>query len=204
MGIIERKEREKQKRRKAILIAAERIFFSKNGDKRTMDDVAARVELSKGTLYLYFKNKNDLLYGIAERGVVILNGYFAKINKKLSGKDQLSELGDEFVRFVEDYPKHFELILRFELMVLTPSEIKSSLLMNSPLSILQEILIKGQKDGSIRNDLTVNDLVVILWSQILGLLQSLLHKEKYIEAYEVDFKSIIKGHYRIIMKGVSP
>jgi TetR/AcrR family transcriptional regulator len=116
MGIAERKEREKQKRRKSILDAAEKIFFAENGDKATMDDLAEKVELSKGTLYLYFKNKTELLYALAERGVNLLYENCKKIRKSgLTGKQQLSDLGDEFVRFVEEYPGHFELILRFEI-----------------------------------------------------------------------------------------
>jgi TetR/AcrR family transcriptional regulator len=50
MGITERKEREKEQRRNAIIDAAEKIFFTKGMDNSTMDDVAEEAELSKGTL----------------------------------------------------------------------------------------------------------------------------------------------------------
>lgn len=206
MGIAERKEKEKQKRRKSILNAAEKIFFGRNGDRGTMDDVAAKVQLSKGTLYLYFKNKTDLLYAIAEKGVSILSEYLQKAMKyEKSGREQLSDLGDEFVRFVEDYPKHFELILRFEL---TEPHLKESnepiLLMEPALSILREIITHGQQDGTIRSDLAESEIVIILWSQMLGLLQNILRQERYIRQYDVKLNSIIKGHYRIIMKGITP
>ena len=206
MGIAERKEREKQARKNEILDAAEEIFFAENGDKGTMDDVAKKVELSKGTLYLYFKNKTDLMYAIAGRGVDLLQGYFRKVLKpQLTGRDQLSDIGDEFVRFVEDYPKHFELILRFE--VTEPRQAggdDDNLLMEPALSLLREALVRGQKDGSIRDDLSENEIVIILWSQMVGLMQSILRKERYIDLYKVDFKRVIKGHYRIVMKGITP
>ncbi|MCK5408322.1 MAG: helix-turn-helix transcriptional regulator, partial [Candidatus Krumholzibacteria bacterium] len=60
MGIAERREREKEQRRIDIIDAAERVFFSKGWQAATMDDVAEAVELSKATLYLYFKNKEEL------------------------------------------------------------------------------------------------------------------------------------------------
>ena len=206
MGIAERKEREKQKRRKAILNAAEKIFFAENGDKGTMDDVAEKVELSKGTLYLYFKNKNDLQFAIAEKGVGILTEYFSKVlNPELKGREQLSDLGDEFVRFVENYPRHFELILRFEVTEPQQQDNQNNkLLMEPALSVLRKIIINGQKDGSIRDDLSENEIVIILWSQMIGLMQSILRKDRHIERYDVDLKRIIKGHYRIIMKGMAP
>lgn len=205
MGIAERKEREKQIRRKEILDAAEEIFFAVNGDKGTMDDVAKKVELSKGTLYLYFRNKTDLMYAIAERGVSLLQEYFSNVLKpELTGKEQLSDLGDEFVRFVEDYPRHFELILRFEVTEPRPSHADDKLLMEPALSLLREALVRGQMDSTIRDDLSENEIVIILWSQMVGLMQSILRKERYIDRYNVDFKRVIKGHYRIVMKGITP
>jgi TetR/AcrR family transcriptional regulator len=205
MGIAERKEREKLKRRKEILSAAEKIFFAPSGDKGTMDDVAKKVELSKGTLYLYFKNKTDLLYAIAEKGVDLLHDSFSKVLKPdLTGREQLSDIGDEFVRFVEDYPKHFELILRFELTGHHTKEGNQTLLMEPALSLLREVLVRGQKDGTIRDDLSENEIVIILWSGMIGLMQSILRREIYIDHYKVDYKRVIKGHYRIIMKGITP
>jgi AcrR family transcriptional regulator len=206
MGIAERKEREKLKRRKEILAAAEKIFFAENGDQGTMDDVAEKVELSKGTLYLYFKNKTDLLYALAEKGVGLLYVCFSKgMKPEHTGREQLSDLGDEFVRFVEEYPRYFELIMRFEITGPRPKEDRETLLLMEPaLSVLREILIRGQQDGTIRNDLSENEIVIILWSQMVGLLQSILRKERYIDHFKVDLKRVIKGHYRIIMKGITP
>jgi AcrR family transcriptional regulator len=206
MGIAERKEREKQIRKNSILEAAEKIFFAEDGDKGTMDNVAEMVELSKGTLYLYFKNKTDLQYAIAEKGVGILSDYFRKVlNPDQTGREQLSDLGDEFVRFVEDYPKHFELILRFEVTEPQSKDGReTNLLMEPALSVLREIIILGQADGTIRNDLSENEIVIILWSQMIGLMQTILRKDRHIERYNVDLKRIIKGHYRIIMKGIAP
>ncbi|MBP1670041.1 MAG: TetR family transcriptional regulator [Bacteroidetes bacterium] len=206
MGITERKEREKQKRRKEILAAAEKIFFAKNGDTGTMDDVAEKVELSKGTLYLYFRNKTDLLYAIAEKGVGLLTKCFSTVLKpERTGREQLSDLGDEFVRFVEEYPRHFELIMRFEVTGPRSKEVReTNLLMKPALSVLRDVLIRGQQDGTIRNDLSEDEIVIILWSQMAGLMQSILRKERYIDHYRVNFKRVIKGHYRIIMKGIAP
>jgi len=60
MGVIERREREKDIRRKQILEAAEKVLLSKGFDGATMEDIAQQAELSPATLYLYFKNKEEL------------------------------------------------------------------------------------------------------------------------------------------------
>ena len=60
MGIQERKRRERERRRRQIIIAAKRVFSIKGFSRTTMEDIAREAELSPGTLYLYFKNKNEL------------------------------------------------------------------------------------------------------------------------------------------------
>ena len=60
MGIQERKRRERRRRRRQIMIAAKRVFSIKGFTKTTMEDIAREAELSPGTLYLYFKNKDEL------------------------------------------------------------------------------------------------------------------------------------------------
>ena len=55
-----RKEREKEARKHAILEAAARVFSRKNFGEATLDEIAIDAELSKGTLYNYFKDKQDL------------------------------------------------------------------------------------------------------------------------------------------------
>jgi len=60
MGVAERRAREKEQRREAILDAAKEIFSRKGYQGATMEEIAARAELSPATLYLYFDNKSQL------------------------------------------------------------------------------------------------------------------------------------------------
>ena len=60
MSIEERKEREKEQRRQQIINAAERAFTAKGFSGATIENIAEEAELSPATLYLYFKNKDEL------------------------------------------------------------------------------------------------------------------------------------------------
>jgi AcrR family transcriptional regulator len=73
MGIQERKEREKERRRQQIMVAAKRVFVEKGFGGATMEDIAREAELSAGTLYLYFKNKNELYASLTLRVLQYLN-----------------------------------------------------------------------------------------------------------------------------------
>jgi len=67
MGIKERKEREKERRKQQITVAAKKVFSDKGFSHATMDDIANEAELSPGTLYLYFKNKEELYASLSVR-----------------------------------------------------------------------------------------------------------------------------------------
>ena len=67
MGIQERKEKEKERRRQQIMVAAKRVFTEKGFSRATMEDIAREAELSPGTLYLYFKNKDELYASLSLR-----------------------------------------------------------------------------------------------------------------------------------------
>jgi AcrR family transcriptional regulator len=61
-----RREREKQMRRQSILSAAE-ILFAHNGYRRTkIEDIAEKAEVSVGTVYGYFQNKEELLAAVLD------------------------------------------------------------------------------------------------------------------------------------------
>lgn len=75
-SIADRKEREKERRRGEITDAAEKLIFSRGYENVTMDNIARETELARGTLYLYFKNKDDIYIAIAIRGSKILNKMF--------------------------------------------------------------------------------------------------------------------------------
>jgi len=67
MGIQERRERERERRRQQIMVAAKRVFANKGFGKTTMEDIANDAELSPGTIYLYFKNKDELYASLSLR-----------------------------------------------------------------------------------------------------------------------------------------
>lgn len=206
MGIQDRKQREKEQRRRLILAAAAKIFFSRKGETATMDDIAKRAELSKGTLYLYFKSKEDILYALAGIGVDLLARQLQKsLNIKHTGIEQLSSVADNFIDFSVKQPHYFSLILKFEnKSIKYKHEVNERLLIEPALEILHEILKKGQSDKSIRDDIGSRELVAIIWSQMLGVLQTLTTKKKILHMYKSNPEELIKGHYKIIIKGISP
>lgn len=113
MGITERKEREKKQRKEQILEAAKRLFQERGFLNVTMSDIAEAAELSIGSLYLYFKNKEDIYAGLACLGSqkfdTLLDEALHK-QKKLSQKD-LAAFIEKFMRIYADYGCYFDVLM---------------------------------------------------------------------------------------------
>ncbi|EFH87843.1 TetR/AcrR family transcriptional regulator [Ktedonobacter racemifer] len=60
------KERQRQQRKALILQATEEVLLEKDYYELSMDEIAARVGIAKGTLYLHFARKEDLVLAILE------------------------------------------------------------------------------------------------------------------------------------------
>lgn len=203
MGVKERKIREKVLRRRAILKEAEKLFSGEKGLSATMDDLAEKTELAKGTLYLYFNNKEAILLALAQKGVGLLRKRMNRIpNKELTGIQRLSLAGDTFVGFLADKPFYASLFLHYESQIVEDTEGKRSLLADPVLQILGQILDSGKEDATIRDDIATRELVAILWSQMLGVLSTLRHRKEVMEIYGIDSDWLIKGHFRVIINGV--
>ena len=63
---LSRRERQLAARRTQIIQAAANLFASKGFHRTTTKDIAEAAEVSEGTLYNYFENKDDLLIGIMD------------------------------------------------------------------------------------------------------------------------------------------
>ena len=86
-------------RKYQILNAAEQVFTKKGLDLARMDDIAEETGLSKGTLYLYFKSKDELIIAILDR---IFDGIFkqldARKNNQLSATEAIAQFTEEAIR----------------------------------------------------------------------------------------------------------
>ena len=110
MGIKERKERQKTEMRDAILSAALKLFSDEGYDNVTMRKIADKIEYSVGTIYLYFKDKSEMLYELHNRG-------FAEFYKKqLSVQhiedpvERLTAHGESYIDFAIENPEYYDVM----------------------------------------------------------------------------------------------
>lgn len=73
------KERQRQEREDLILQVAEEVILEKGYRETGMDEIAARVGIAKGTLYLHFARKEDLYFALVKKRLQALAGKIEKI-----------------------------------------------------------------------------------------------------------------------------
>jgi AcrR family transcriptional regulator len=111
MNTQSRKELEKIARRNEILEAGLQLFAEKDFHEVTVDEIAERVGLSKGTLYLYFKNKEDLFFSIVQDKTDLLyERLHAAIECDKSFTDCLKGFVYTFLSFFEEYKPYFKIV----------------------------------------------------------------------------------------------
>ena len=98
---------------KEKIIQAAITTFSKYGyDKTRMDDIAKSAKLGKGTLYLYFKSKEELFYDISENSIEELKEQLSKLfSKKEDLVQDAEKFYDQYRNLIHDSEKvSFEMI----------------------------------------------------------------------------------------------
>jgi AcrR family transcriptional regulator len=112
MGVKERRQREEKARLAGILVAAENIFAEHGYYQARMDDIAEAAELAKGTLYYYFKSKDEIFLQLLERESKRVH---EEIQKRISEESSFLEALEEAMEF---YLEYFEKNHRFLKMFL--------------------------------------------------------------------------------------
>ncbi len=208
MGISERKEREKQQRREEIIEAAEKVFFSKGFEKSTMDDIADRAELSKGTLYLYFKSKDDLHMAVARKAIKLLNSITEAV-QKVNGNalEKLLHMGRACIDFSNSHPDHMRAIMTlegFELqsISLTVKEMQDMIYKESPVGMVIQIVEQGVEEKLIRSDIPPPLIAHTLWMQVLSVIRFVIMKKSLFEMLELSPAKVYESHFELVLNGI--
>lgn len=208
MGIQERKERERERRRQQIIVAAKRVFSGKGFTKATMEDIAKEAELSPGTIYLYFKNKDELYASLSLRILQYLNIRLEHVaqQKGLSTDERIQALKEAMFDVYNFDPlvviNMFHLQSSETLKNLSPellTEIKQ--LSQSSLKVISEIFEEGIQDGVFIDKHPVA-LADVLWALFSGVV--LLDESKKIISGEKDYlKKTLEVAFDIFGRGIS-
>ena len=173
-----RRIEEKERRRLEIIDAAEAVFGEEGFDKATMLQIARRARLSRALVYIYFKDKSDLQFAIAERAGQQLQQRFAEaVARHRKGLDQIEGVGRAYLAFSQEFPVYFNAISMFESLLSDgrpngPNIDACMAGQQQKMAIMVGAIQLGIKDESIRPDIGDPLITAItLWGFMHGIIQ---------------------------------
>lgn len=210
MSVTSRRQRERQERRASILDAADVVFAVKGVAQATMDDIAAEADLSKGTLYLYFKNKDDLLLALASRTVEVV----ADALERIAGS---SQAGTEAIRamlrcqagHILERPRMFRMMIgqisgEQVIDASVPSFERHRALVARITAAFTDVIERGQRDGSLRADIEAMQTSVQIWGGLVGTMLLRLNRDLLMcrVAPHVNFDKLVEGYIDLVCHGL--
>jgi AcrR family transcriptional regulator len=203
----ERRKKEKENRKNAILKAARKLFFDKGFKSVTVDSIAAKAELSKGSIYLYFDSKEEIYIQV----LIADNIEFHKSIDNFCQKDApAAELLLEFARIYVDYFLYdnelfrifMAFMIRADQMHLNEEQYNNLLrISNDNIQIIAEILQKGVDSGEFSTAINVRQGQNAIWGLLNGIIS--LYLFTGIRAKRAEkIHSMVKDSLNIFIKGL--
>jgi AcrR family transcriptional regulator len=110
MGIADRKEREKLEMKRLIMDAAMRMFLEEGYEKTSIRNIAERIEYSPATIYLYYKDKDELLYDVQREAFGQLLTVFQQKANSPEPLTRLKQITKTYVTFGLEQPDLYDLM----------------------------------------------------------------------------------------------
>jgi AcrR family transcriptional regulator len=209
----QRRERERSQRIQSILDAAKKTFFSKGYIKATMDEIALEAEVSKPTVYTYFKTKDELFFSLMLPVVEDIGTHLAAMESELaenlykSGGSLIRNLFERLLQIYEKDPVTFGIVQLFQQTGLVwelNTEIQSALNDKGRRNFetMRSILRSAIKQGLLRKA-NVYQLGDVIWGMFVGIVQLETIKSQHREG-NTFLKPALRLAQRILVDGTAP
>ena len=175
-----RKRKEKENRRSTILKAARKLFLERGFKAVTVDSIAEKAEVSKGSIYLCFESKEEIYTQILIADNISLNERIQNFSLiEASASQLLLEFARIYVDFFLSDKELFRILMTFMMqtgqMHLTQQQsdelIRST---NENIKVISEIIQKGVDSGEFRPLDNILQMQNAIWGMLNGVISLFL------------------------------
>lgn len=151
--------------RAAILDAARTLYFAHGADGVSARKIASAVGVSATTIYIYYRNIDDLLHHLRMEGFALLIQYLQDATGD-SALERILDMGRVYFRFGSEHSNYYEVMFFHRFRELPKAEIIQREVY--ALTLLRDVVKSGIEQGEIRRDLDLMVLTNGLWAEIHG------------------------------------
>jgi AcrR family transcriptional regulator len=203
-----RRLKEKEDRKERILAAARDVFFDVGIRRATVDMIAAKAEIAKGTVYLYFPTKETILAHLLLEGLDTLNEYLSATyadSAELGGETRLRRLAGAYFDFYQHEPDYFRLMMAFDrgqFQESVSAELYELILLRSlrGLRWVVEATQQGMGEGRFEPG-DPRQLAGMLWAALNGVLVVTSHPLRR-ELVEQEVEKLYAGVLDTMLRGM--
>ena len=114
MGVKERKIRHREDLKREILGAARDLFTERGWESTSIRNIAEKIEYSPATIYLYYKDKNEIIFDLHREGFRTLVQYLQVLEGVNDPFERLKAMGRAYIRFAIENQDTYKLIFVME------------------------------------------------------------------------------------------
>ena len=181
-----------------ILEAAVKVFAKQGFYQSTVAQIAREAGVADGTIYLYFKNKDDILVNFFQfKTKQVFERFRAEVNQAESSLDKLRNL---IRRHLAEFQRDRDMAILYQVGThqidrLSEDQIREMSKMYQDL--ISEIVEAGQQEGSIRKDLYVGLVKRFILGGVDEVINTWLHSER-----EYDLVSMADPLVELFVRGI--
>ncbi len=204
-----RRLKEKEDRKGLILAAAREVFFDVGIRRATVDMIAAKAEIAKGTIYLYFQTKETILAHLLLEGLDTLHEYLTTAfddSAALDSETRLRRLAAAYYEFYLQEPDYFRLMMAFDRGQFQESvspELYELILLRSlrGLRCVADAAQQGINEGTLTTKADARQLAGMLWAALNGVLVITSHPLRR-ELVEQEVEKLYAGVLETMLRGL--
>lgn len=211
MGIVERKDRERDERRKNILDAARRAMRKHGIENCSMERIAEEAELAKGTLYLYYSNRDEMLLALLSQDLTDLVDRIEKVcRSKMEPDKRLLRAISTFQSFASTHEVFFRTVSHLNMRSLVGCSNSMTQmtatnyhdLNTRMIDLIADVVQQGIDEGIFHTDKPAKQVVVQIMLALKGLM-IVTHNSLFPPAWEkMDAGRLVHDTAHLMIKGL--
>ncbi len=206
MVTVSRRQKEKEQRKIAILKASQQLFFKKGYQSVSVESIARKAQISKGTVYLYFNSKEEIYAQILLNDIEEFNDKVSDIiDKGRSAAYMLRKFSDVYIDFFLNDRELFRIMMTFMLRAdhLNFSEEMNKHMIrttNKSVDVVDRALEHGFETGEFCNRKDLMKGRNVVWGLLNGVISLHLFTGKE-STREDRIRSNVKEALDVIIEG---
>lgn len=187
-----------QRKRLPIFEAAIKVFSEKGFEKATVDEIAERAGIAKGTIYYNYGSKKNLFLSLIEEGIERLETAVKKeIARRNNVRTKLEALITVQLQFFDDYKNYCKVLFSEVWGPDTRWEEKAECIRSGYLSIIKDLIEAGKAEGLIKKELDTDTISSALFGMI-----GITALERFLFEKEYSYEDILNTLKSLFFSGV--